>query len=249
MGCTPKPGSPSSPSRAQLLQLEYLGIWRRKVGLDFTGVLSSFGDVPLSSTELSAFLNISGPRRKRRKLISSSEWPESEETGKNLTEGIGPAVTLTSRESSLCLGTSGHQGSLMLGKEIMDPEFRFQYLLTNPELQMATALAAVYYATVQSMRLKRQQDLVAVEMRGYKNSALPPPSQTLQRMTQVIMLQSKGHNREGMCISEQSLICFSRLVSGTDLQEDRTVQVPRFLSPSEGTTQEPWKAEFTKKVC
>lgn len=90
------------------LKLEYLGIWRRKVGLDFTGVLSSFGDVPLSSTELSAFLNISGPRRKRRKLISSSEWPESEETGKNLTEGIGPAVTLTSRESSLCLGTSGH---------------------------------------------------------------------------------------------------------------------------------------------
>lgn len=37
------------------------------------------------------------------------------------------------------------------------------------------------------------------------------------------MLQSKGHNREGMCISEQSLICFSRLVSGTDLQVKQKV--------------------------
>lgn len=46
----------------------------------------------------------------------------------------------------------------------------------------------------------------------------------LQRMTQVIMLQSKGHNWESMCISEQSsFICFSRLVSGTDLQVKQKV--------------------------
>lgn len=39
---------------------------------------------------------------------------------------------------------------------------------------------------------------------------------------------------------------YSQVFLFLSLQEDRTVQVPRFLSPSEGTTQEPWKAEFTK---
>lgn len=39
---------------------------------------------------------------------------------------------------------------------------------------------------------------------------------------------------------------YSQVFLFLSLQEDRTVQVPRFLSPCEGTTQEPWKAEFTK---
>ncbi|XP_040481917.1 uncharacterized protein LOC121101714 isoform X1 [Ursus maritimus] len=87
------------------LKLGHLEIWRTKVvGCDCSRVLSSCGDLPLSSLGLSAFLNSSGPRRKRRMLTRSGDGLNEESAipgggGLGLKQPGPTLETLSSRGS------------------------------------------------------------------------------------------------------------------------------------------------------